>query len=262
MSEAILYHGEPNGPSLSVLAALEESRLAIECRPIDLLKGERHRLTGIAESVALDFAVEGEGPVLAIGGEAMTEAVFLAQYLDEQAGGCGLQPSDPYAHWQMMMWCRQVTERLSPAVAWLGAFAHAQAPLAAMDAGEFAALSAAIVSEDLRQRWQDLRDGAGDEAKSEDSRAKIAQFAERAEGQLADGREWLMGSFSIADLETYAWLAPAALLEPAAFEGKRKLAAWMERVRTRPSVQRALARAQTDDPLRSFAPGPEINRWG
>ena len=35
MAEAILYHGEPNGPSLSVLAALEESGLDVECRPID-----------------------------------------------------------------------------------------------------------------------------------------------------------------------------------------------------------------------------------
>ncbi|KPL68826.1 glutathione S-transferase [Erythrobacter sp. SG61-1L] len=262
MSSAILYHGEPNGPSLSVLAALEESGLAIECRPIDLLKGERHALPGITESVALDFAVEGEGPVLVIGGEAMTEAVFLAQYLDEQAGGCGLQPEDAYAHWQMMMWCRQVTERLSPAVAWLGALAYAQADLAARDDSEFAALSAAIVSDDLRQRWQDLRSGVAEEAKSEDSRAKIAQFAQRAAEQLADGRDWLMGSFSIADLETYAWLAPAALLEPEAFSGKPQLAAWMDRVRTRPSVRRALARTQSGDPFRSFAPGPEINRWG
>ena len=47
---AILYHGEPNGASLTVLAALAESGLAIECRPIDLLAGERHALTGTRSS--------------------------------------------------------------------------------------------------------------------------------------------------------------------------------------------------------------------
>lgn len=259
---AVLYHGEPNGPSLSVLAALEESGLEIECRPIDLLKGERHTLPGVSDSVALDMAVEGEGPVLVVDGEAMSEAVFLAQYFDEAADGCGLQPSDPYAHWQMLMWCRQATERLSPAVAYLGNLAFSQAKLAAMSDTEFVALRSKIEGEDLRARWQELRSGEADPAKIADSEAKIVQFAERAEKQLADGREWLMGSFSIADLETYAWMASAQLLKPDAFVGKPALAAWMERVVARPSVQRALARAETADPRKCFAPGPEINRWG
>ena len=258
----ILYHGEPNGPSLSVLAALGESGLDIECRPIDLLAGERHTLPGVTDPVARDFAVEGEGPVLVIDGEAMSEAVFLAQFFDEAAGGCGLQPSDPYAHWQMMMWCRQATERLSPAVAYLGNFAHARTRLSGMSEQDFQRLLDAIESEDLPERWRELRDGAPNPGKVADSEAKIDQFAERAENQLSDGREWLMGPFSIADLETYGWMASAAELRPAAFEGKPKLAAWMARFTARPSVQNALARAQTNDPRRAFAPGPEINRWG
>ena len=259
---AILYHGEPNGPSLSVLAALAESGLTIECRPIDLLKGERHTLPGVTEGVARDMAVEGEGPVLVAGDEAMSEAVFLAQYFDEQAGGCGLQPSEPYARWQMHMWCRQTTERLSPAVAYLGNLAHSQAKLAATDEAAFAALLDSIDSEDLRARWQELREGRGEPGKVEDSKAKVAQFAQRVEDQLADGREWLMGAFSIADLETYAWLRPMRALEAAAFAGKDRCLAWMDRVEARPSVQAALARATAAAPEQAFAPGPEINRWG
>jgi len=257
-----LYHGEPNGPSLSVLAALYESGLAIECKPIDLLAGERHALPGVTDSVALDIAVEGEGPVLVVDGEAMSEAVFLAQYFDEKSGGCGLQPSDPYARWQMLMWCRQATERLSPAVAYLGNLAWSQKRLAAMGQGEFDKLAGTIVSEDLRQRWHELRDDAVDAAKVEDSKTKVAQFAARVEAQLADGREWLMGPFSIADLETYAWLRPMRELEAAAFAGQDRCSAWMDRVEARPSVQKALARATTDNPAHAFAPGPEINRWG
>jgi glutathione S-transferase len=257
-----LYHGEPNGPSLSALAALYESGLAIETRPIDLLAGERHTLPGVTESVALDMAVEGEGPVLVINGEAMSEAVFLGQYFDEAAGGCGLQPSDPYARWQMLMWCRQATERLSPAVAYLGNLAWSQNRLAGMGRAEFDKLAGTIVSEDQRKRWQDLRDDVVDAGQVEDSKAKIAQFAARVETQLADGREWLMGAFSIADLETYAWLRPMRELEANAFAGQERCLAWMDRVEARPSVQKALARATTDNPAHAFAPGPEINRWG
>ena len=262
MAQGVLYHGEPNGPSLSVLAALEESGLEIECRPIDLLAGERHALPGVKDSVALDYAVEGEGPVLVANGEAMAEAVFLAQYFDEAAGGCGLQPSDPYERWRMLMWCRQATERLSPAVAYLGNLAWSQKKLAAMADEDFQRLLGTIASEDQRRRWQELRDDVVDAAKVEDSRTKVAQFAARIEAQLADGRVWLMGSFSIADLETYAWLRSMRDLEPDAFAGRDRCLAWMDRVGARPSVQRALARATTPGPERAFAPGPEINRWG
>jgi glutathione S-transferase len=114
----------------------------------------------------------------------------------------------------------------------------------------------------LRARWRELRDGAVDAAKVEDSKTKVAQFAARVEAQLADGREWLMGPFSIADLETYAWLRPMRELEANAFAGQERCLAWMDRVEARPSVQKALARATTDNPAHAFAPGPEINRWG
>lgn len=267
MSTARLYHGEPNGPSLSVLAALEESGLDLECSRIDLLRGERHALRGLAQRVTMDFAVEGEGPVLVTDGEALAEAVFIAQYLDEAARDAGtgasrLQPDDPYTHWRMMMWCRQVTERLSPAVAYLGNFAFSRARLAEMGDAEFAKLVAGIAGEDLKARWIELREGALDEAKQEDSRGKIAQFAARIEELLAEGQDWLIGEYSIADIETYAWMAPALLLEPGAFAGKPLLAGWMNRMAARPAILRALARATVADPRTSFAPGPEINRWG
>lgn len=263
---AVLYHGQPNGASLTVLAALEEAGeeagLAIECRLIDLLAGERHALPDLAESIALDLGIEGEGPVLVVDGEAMTESVFLAQYINEVAGGAGLQPTDAYAHWEMMMWCRQMTERLSPAAALLGNMATSMAQVGAIPAEDFAGVTGRIVSDDLRDRWQALHDGSVDAAQVADSEAKIVAAVERCERQLADGREWLMGPFSIADLVTYSWLAGMESIQPAAFANAPQTSAWLARVAARPSVVAALARATVSDPLRAWAPGPEINRWG
>lgn len=259
---AVLYHGQPNGASLTVLAALEEAGLSVECRPIDLLAGERHALTGVTEAIALDLGVEGEGPVLLVDGEAMTESVFLAQYFDEAAGGAGLQPADAYARWEMMMWCRQITERLSPAAALLGNLATSQAVVAAIPDDDFNALATRIVSDDLRQRWQALHDGASDSAQIADSETKITTAIDRCEKQLVDGRDWLMGSFSIADLVTFSWLAGMRLLRPQAFQDAALTTAWLDRVAARPSVLAALARATVAEPLRAWAPGPEINRWG
>lgn len=261
MSQMILYHGQPNGPSLAVLAALAECGLEADCRPIDLLAGERHALPGIAEGRARDMGVEGEGPVLVVDGEAMTESVFIAQYLDE-VSGAGLQPADPHAYWQMLMWCRRITERCAPAAAWLGCQGEAQARLAAMDDGAFAAIAGTIVSEDLRARWTQIRAGDFPADATQDSKAKIAAAVAMVEDQLADGRDWLMGRFSIADLETFAWLAGMADIEPQAFADTPRAIGWLARMRRRPGVVAALARASVDHPLRCWAPGPEINRWG
>ncbi|WP_374528515.1 glutathione S-transferase family protein [Novosphingobium sp.] len=251
---AILYHGQPNGPSLAVLAALGESGVALECRAIDLLAGERHTIPGLTETVMRDMGVEGEGPVLVIDGEAMTESVFIAQFLDE-SGANTLQPKDAYAHWQMLMWCRRITERCAPAAAFLGC--------KAADPAAFAGANLeAIASEDLRARWAAVRAGDFPEEQTADSVSKVTDAVKMVDDQLADGREWLMGDLTIADFETYGWLAGMTSLLPDAFAGKDRAAAWMERVRARPSVQAALARASATNPETVWAPGPEINRWG
>jgi GSH-dependent disulfide-bond oxidoreductase len=249
----ILYHGEPNGPSLAVLAALGESGVEAECRRIDLLAGERHTLPGLTETIARDMGVEGEGPVLVVDGEAMTESVFIAQYLDESGSG-QLQPKDAHAHWQMLMWCRRVTERCAPAAAYLGCHTHSQVGLSDV--------SGKIASDDLRVRWDDARSGRNDEGKLTDSRTKVTDTVKMVDDQLADGRDWLMGPLTIADFETYAWLAGMVGVVPDAFESKDRTAAWLDRVKARPSVQAALALSSRDDPRTSWAPGPEINRWG
>lgn len=250
----ILYHGEPNGPSLAVLAALGESGVAAECRAIDLAGGERHTLPGISEPVARDMGVEGEGPVLVVDGEAMTESVFIAQFLDESGAGT-LQPRDAYAHWQMLMWCRRVTERCAPAAAFLGCRASGRAAFAG------ASLDT-IASEDLRTRWAAAQAGEWSEEQAADSVRHVTATVQMVEDQLADGRDWLMGPLTIADFETYGWLAGMVRVLPEAFEGKDRTAAWLERVKARPSVQAALARASVADPATAWAPGPEINRWG
>jgi hypothetical protein len=47
-----------------------------------------------------------------------------------------------------------------------------------------------------------------------DSETKVAQAVARCEGQLADGRDWLMGVYSIADIVTFSWLAGMATAPP------------------------------------------------
>lgn len=247
-----LYHGEPNGPSLTVLAMLFAKQIEAQLVRIDLTRGERHALA-CAQEPLVALSIEGEGPVLVVDDEAMTDSVFIACYLDDIGRGPPLRPADPYARWQLMTWCRQIIERTAPAVAYLGC--HANPPRADT------ALVTKIASVDLRARWERIAAGQFSEEQLADSRTKIRQAVDRTEARL-DTRRWLMEEFSIADLESFSWLSGAARLVPAAFEDRPRTAAWLERVRTQPAVARALSLARTPEPSSSWSVGPEINRWG
>jgi GST-like protein len=247
-----LYHGEPNGPSFTVLAAMFEKGVQADLVRIDLAAGARHGLP-CAGQPEVAMSVEGEGPVLAVDNEGMTDSVFIACYLDDVGNGAPLRPSDPYGRWETMTWCRQMIERTAPAAAFLGCKAHppnVDPPMLAK-----------IGSADLRMRWEQIGAGAFADEKLADSKAKIAAAVEKIEAKLA-GRTWLMGEFTIADLESYAWLAGMVELVPEAFAGRTRTAAWMERIKRRPAVARALSLASVADPSAYWAPGPEINRWG
>src|SRR5256884_9305849 len=110
-----------------------------------------------------------------------------------------------------------MTERPAPAAAYRGCWAHP--PKAD------AALLERIGSVDLRARWQQIAAGKFSADHLTDSRTKIHQATEKIEARL-DGRQWLMGRFSIADIETYAWLAGMVRLVPAAFSAKPRTTAW------------------------------------
>jgi GST-like protein len=247
-----LYHGEPNGPSLTVLATLFAKQVPADLRHIDLTRGERHALA-CAQEPLVALSIEGEGPVLVADGEAMTDSVFIACYLDDVGQGPALRPADPYDRWETMKWCRQMIERTAPAAACLGCRAHPPQADAAM--------LERIGSADLRARWEQFLSGRFSEEQLSDSRSKIHQAAERIEARLAE-REWLTGAYSIADLESYAWLAGMVPLVPEAFAGRPRTQGWLARVKTSPPVAHALSLARTPEPASSWSVGPEINRWG
>ena len=60
---------------------------------------------------------------------------------------------------------------------------------------------------------------------------------------LADGREFISGDYSIADMACYPWVVPYKR-QRQTIEDFPHLARWFERVRTRPATARAYALAQ------------------
>lgn len=107
-----------------------------------------------------------------------------------------------------------------------------------------------------------LRQGVVDPAQVADSKVMAYQATQRCADRLADRREWLMGQFSIADLVTNSWLAGMEMIRLAAFACAPMCRVWLVRVAARPSFLAARAMANTPEPLKTWAPGPEINPWG
>lgn len=60
--------------------------------------------------------------------------------------------------------------------------------------------------------------------------------------QLADGREYIAGAYSIADMACYPWIVPYEA-QGQRLEDFPHLARWFERIRERPATQRAYAKA-------------------
>lgn len=258
-----LYYGEPNGPSLTVLAALNEKQVQADYVSLDLTLGERYQHKNLLSTEVL-MSVEGEGPVLVVDDEPMADSVFIGCYLDEISTVGSLVPGDSYQRWEVNAWCRYIIERTAPAAAYIGTQAYLAEKLAGLPGDEFAHLIAAIGSDDSKERWIAVRANDFSEEKLLDSRNKIQQAVAKVEQALHSQRDgqWILGVFSLADLETYAWLAGMAALVPEAFIDTPLTQAWLARVKARPSVQKALQMAKAAEPEKVWAPGPEINRWG
>ncbi len=61
--------------------------------------------------------------------------------------------------------------------------------------------------------------------------------------QLSDGRDYIAGDYSIADMASYPWVVPYERQQQKLTDFPH-LAAWFERVKQRPATVRAYARAQ------------------
>lgn len=90
-----------------------------------------------------------------------------------------------------------------------------------------------------RLRPADAKDPFG----ADEARAQLAQACDHLESVLADGRSWICGDFGLADCAAMPALYYADKVQ--AFEGRWPLClAYLERLKTRPSVQRVLTEAE------------------
>ena len=192
----------PNGRKVSV--ALEELGLPYRVHRIDITRGDQHapEYLAINPNGKIPAIVDDEGP----GGRlAVFESGAILLYLAEKTGQ--LLPSGAAARWEATEWLFFQMAGVGPMFGQLNHFAR-------------------FAKEKLPYAIERYR-------------SESRRLATVLDGRLK-GRAFLAGSYSVADVATYPWVAAMQQYAPELFDGLGELTAWAERVGQRPAVQKGM----------------------
>ena len=258
-----LYHSEPNLYFLKPLIALEEAQAPFTSRYFDPTSFEQHspRFPQSTESM---LHLEREGPILADGGIVLASSFFILEYIAETNPAAHLLPADPLGRYRARAWGQFNALQLAPGICALGCAKYLAPALKALDQEQLRARIERLEPKERRAAWTAVIDGTYDEPTLAKIRERLGAPVKRIESALAGG-PWLAGdSYTIADIDTFALLAPLSDLAPE-LVGERatpRITEFLRAVRARPAVTKALAHARTPNPQRAFVPGAEPSRWG
>jgi GSH-dependent disulfide-bond oxidoreductase len=199
----------PNGVKVSIM--LEETGLPYEPHMIDIGKNETwtQEYLSLNPNGKIPAIIDPDGP----GGKplALFESGAILLYLADKTGK--LIPADPARRWQTIQWVFFQMAAIGPMFGQVGYF------------NRFA--GKAIEDKRPLQRYVD------------ESKRLLGVL----EGRL-EGRDWIMGEYSVADVATLGWVRNLVTFYEARelvdFDGLTNVPAWLERGLARPAVQRGL----------------------
>ena len=208
----IYYWPTPNGHKVTI--ACEEMGLPYEIRPVNIGRGEQFtpEFQAMSPNGRMPAIVDPDGP----GGQPISvfESGAILQYLGRKTGQ--FYPADERARVKVDEWMFWQMGGLGPMAGQRNHFRN-YAPSFLPDQRQVA--YGAIRYTNEVNRLYGVMD------------------------QQLDGRDFLAGDYSIADMISWPWVAgrSSAALEIEEFP---RLKAWRERVAARPAVERAMARAR------------------
>jgi glutathione S-transferase len=197
------------------------------------------------------LAPQGEVPVLIDGTTVMADATIALVYLAESHPCAGLMPADAVARYQVQASNDVLDAALLEAVNLVGW--HRQ-----QDAGARAEYDAALAAIPGRQKaagWSAVwRDAEAD--RLQQAGDKIVAGLARMDTMLGS-RPWLIGeAATLADINAFALVEGLPALLPAVIneESSPRLTGWMQRMRARPAVRRALTGSARGHSGTTYAP--------
>jgi glutathione S-transferase len=260
-----LYHWEPNAFSLKALIALNEKGVDYRSRYVDWLNFEQFGPAMPRLNLEAEHDPEQEGPVLVDGDAVISESFFMIEYLEDAYPEPALKPRTPLGDWQVQVWGRFIGERVAPAVSTLGGHKYLAPALREKRINSADQVLDRMQTQERRAAWAEAIEDSYSDEEIADSRRKAGLLVERIEKALAGGSDWLVDdTYTLADIDAFAMANSLPKLLPDVANGEKapRFTAWLERMRARPAVRKALAASRTGKPDEAFAPGPEHPRWG
>lgn len=231
-----LYQGSTSVCSVKVRVALEEKGLAFEGEVLDLQRGDQHRP---------DYAKLNPNevvPTLIHDGKVLIESTLIIEYLDEAFPEPPLMPADAAARHQARLFMKKIDDYLHAACSTITFATANRRVLIRKSPEELAAHLAKIPNPDYRER-QRLSISQGLAA------PHVAQALRNYDKYVGDmeaalaSQPYLAGErYSLADAAAtpYIFRAEAVGLD-GLWRGRRpRVMAWYDRIRARPSFQKAV----------------------
>lgn len=195
--------GTPNGRKITI--ALEEMELPYELHVVNIMKGEQSdpEYLRVNPNAKIPSIVDPDGP----GGEpiAIMESGAILQYLGEKSGK--LLPSDPAGRWAAIQWVNFQVASVGPM---LGQFGH------------------------FFKFAKGKTDGYGEERYRNETKRLLGVLDRQLEG-----RDFLIGDYSIADVATFPWIKGLAwyeALDAVDYASFTNVEPWVERCLARPKT--------------------------
>ncbi len=231
-----LYQGSTSVCSVKVRLALAEKGVAYEGEVLDLQRGDQHRP---------DYAKLNRNevvPTLIHDSKVIIESTLICEYLDEAFPEPALMPRDPYGRVQARLFMKKVDDYLHAACSTITFATANRKVLLRKTPEELAAHLAKIPNPDYRERQRlSIAQGLAAPHVAQALRMHDKYIADM-EAALAE-QPYLAGQrYTLADTAATPYLFRAEVLGlDRLWHGRRpKVAAWYDRIRSRPSFEVAV----------------------
>jgi len=233
-----LYHFWSSVCSVKVRMCLEEKGVAWESRYTDLFRFDQLQ----PEYLALN--PDGVVPTLVHDGQPVRESSIINEYIDEAFPGPALSPADPLRRARMREFARLCDEGL-PAIAVPTMVKYILPKLHnRWDEAELRKRAEDRPIEFYRNMFRRGVAGEVSEAELAACFARLDRILDRMEAALAAEGEWVVGSFSLADIAVAPYLFRLSALGQERFwsaSQRPHIADWYARVLTRPAFVKAVS---------------------
>ena len=231
------YHGPALANGLKSMIPLIEKNLPYESVYLDIHKFEQH------EPWFLKINPEGQVPVLDHDGVILNHTSVINEYLEDVFPDVALRPRNPVAAARMRYWNKFLDEHFLNYVSIHGWHRMIAAIARAVEADEFERLMERIPLPDQRTKWRTARSGFSEKDLTY-ATEKILYAVDKVEKQLGETK-WIAGNdYTLADINFFSMCGVSVeRMFPEMEIGKRapRLVAWIEKMRARPAVARALS---------------------